>query len=348
VRQGVHRAAAVPAVALAVALTGTGCGPVLEELDPGPPSAEVLALAEEMAPTDAGREAFLESRPQLVAQEAVDRACLGARGEGWWGCYTNYFDTPRILLYDLPDDRLHGYLVGSATWALLGAAYDSLGDLARAEVDGLVQAEVDALPPDHPVREDVDRATDGDLRSVGWQGFAVLGSSIPTALAPALEARYAEFLTDRVATVGIEQANVDALDALSADLAARWDAQAATEQANVEARSALEADASSLELTRTSYNASVEEYNASSPDQRSRSTARWTLWDGTVVESQPMGDALTAVREHLEWAAADQRARREPLDAADVAAAASREELDAVAADLDELWALLGPSQDED
>jgi len=293
VRQGVHRAAAA---VIAVALTAAGCGAVLEPVDPGPPSAEVLALAEEMAPTDAGREAFLDRHPRLASHEEVDRACLGAPGEpGRWGCTTG---ARQFVLYDVPDDRLHGYL---------------------------------------------DDVTHGDARTAGWQAFAVLGSSLPGALSPALEARYAQFLTDRVATVGIERATADAQETLSIDLAARYAAQATTEQADATARAVLELDAAGLAATRASYNASVEQYNAAAPELRARWTSSWTLWDGTVVETQQTSDTLAAVRDHLELAAQDQQARRAALDAADAAASASRAELDAEAADLEALWALLGP-----
>lgn len=332
-RRGRPRARRTTAVLVALAVLA-GCAPGDGLLSWDQPSADALALADDLGLTEDGRALFLAHHPALVGQPEVEDACLDAGVDGIQGCYVSG-DAPAILLVDRPDELGHDAMLATAAWGLLMAAYERIDTFDRPGVDALVQAGIDALPPDHAVRATLAASPAQDPLTTRAQAFAVLGSTLVDPLDPALEQQYARWLTDRTAVVTRAQTVAAQLEATAAELAVAWADQVATEQANAAARDQLAADRRSLDQARQRYNAAVEEYNAMTPEQRAGSSSSWTLWDGTQIPMQPMGDALAAVRSHLEAAPAQLDARQAALDQADAEASAARVALEARQADLD-------------
>ncbi|HMO10882.1 MAG TPA: hypothetical protein PKB06_05130, partial [Actinotalea sp.] len=278
-----------------------------------------------------------------VEEECADALHL----ENLIGCYRGG-DVRSIVVYDVPDERVHDAVLSTVAWGLLMAAWEQVDTFDRAALDLLMQARLDAEPPDSDLAAAVADAAADDPAAARAQAFATVGSRLDEALDPALEAVYARWFSDRVAAVAAGQAPYSLVDATAAELDEAWEAQSALESANAQSRAQLTSDRASLDAAMDRYNEAAAEYNALTPAQRSASTSSWTLWDGTVIPMQPSGDTLAAVREHLVAAPTTFDAREAALAEADAAAAASRADLEAREADLDAMLDALWPDESGD
>lgn len=308
------------------------------------PKADVVALADDLGLTEAGRRLFLGAGPVLAPAERVEEACAptphGAAAIN--GCYVDG-DAGAIVIRALPDPRLRDIELGTALWGLLMAGYDHLGTLERPAVDTLVQGVLDALPPDSAVRTDIATRAAEDPAAAAQQAFAIVGGRDTEPLPPDLEAVYARWLTDRAVTAAREDAVYASLAATSAELTLAWDAQVAQESAHAAARAQLESDRQGLDSNRATYTRLADDYNALSPEARATARITWDLGDGMSVDDQPTGDALAAIREHLMALPAQLDARAAELDRADAADATARSALEARTQDAAALAQLATP-----
>jgi len=157
-----------------------------------PPSAQVVALAEEATMTDAGKALFYGTDP-----EVLDAATFAGRcPAGAVGCYS----ATSIVVYEPADARLHGWVVTVAAHEMLHAAYDSLSPDDRRQVDVLLAATVARLDPDDVLLAQVDASVGEYEQSRTSEQFAYVGSQLAD-IDPQLEQVYARFLTDRQAVV---------------------------------------------------------------------------------------------------------------------------------------------------
>lgn len=174
--------------------------PALRDLAdvPEPPQQGVSDVMARMALTEEGEKVFLSTRPLLV--EDIDTAC-GAEEDadedfGTLGCY---YSTDRIYIYSDPGTWDDDLTVVTAAHELLHAMYARLDADERDRIDALVDDEVDRLPSDHPVHDQIDASVGNHEAGRADEQYAYLGAEIfpRGGFSAELEAEYARTFTDR-------------------------------------------------------------------------------------------------------------------------------------------------------
>jgi len=169
---------------------------------PGTLQPELVEIAEHMQLTEEGTQAFIESRPRLADADEVAEAC----GATFHGCFsgsadTRSFDTIVILRPD--PSKPATQMVTIAAHELLHAVYVRLDDSERQRVDELLATEIQRVPLDDPVHEQIAASVGGDESSLTTELFAYLGTQFMPAggMAAELEGVYARYFIDREAVV---------------------------------------------------------------------------------------------------------------------------------------------------
>lgn len=317
------------------------------------PDADVVALADAAHLSEAGREIFYRTEPELLDAAGFAGRCAGEHRAGAEdaegaedgtavGCYLPGDDA--IVLYRPADERLFPWLVETAAHELLHAAWTRLDAAERTALEAPLEAAVAGLPADAAVLGQIAGSVGDEPASRPTELFAYLGTQQPVGtLTDDLEAVYARFVADRAGLVGQHTAWQAVLDGARADAQAAVDAAQAAENA----RAVAVGDAETLRAAVTTYRASLEEEQAAAdaqPEVTARSTATWTWWDGTALGPAPTAEVLAAAADLL---ARDEAALAE-RDAAVAAATAEADRLRVSSeqriADHDALRAQLDPT----
>ncbi|MCL2423641.1 MAG: hypothetical protein FWD11_07100 [Micrococcales bacterium] len=178
------------------------------------PAPQVVALASEATMTELGRALFYAHHPQVLDAAGFAGRCP----DGAVGCYSA--GATSIVVYEPDDQRLHGWVVTVAAHEMLHAAYSSLDEAERHDVDKLLALTMDALAPDDPLRFQVEASVDGHEDSRRTEQFAYIGTQVAQ-VDPRLEAVYARYFADRQVVVGAYTTTGSMLAAMNADLAAQ-------------------------------------------------------------------------------------------------------------------------------
>ncbi|WP_456819435.1 hypothetical protein [Cellulomonas sp. URHB0016] len=277
-------------------MTGVEVPPALRQVPP--PTAEVVALADEAHLSDEGRELLYGARPELLDAAGFVGRCEEThaagrlRGDGAVGCYQPGDDT--IVAYVPADPRLRGFVVETVAHETLHAAWTRLTAAEQAEVTPLLEAEVAALDAGAPLHEQLAGSVGDHPETRPTELFAYVGTQVwrDGGLSPRLEAVYARFVADRAALVAVHTGFLATLDAMRAEIEAAYAAVVASEEANATARAQYDADAGALEYYRSEYQAKVAEVAAMSPDRRQRLELSWQWWDGTDMPMAPADETL--------------------------------------------------------
>lgn len=303
------------------------------------PTAEVVALADRIQLTEAGRELLYSLRPELTDAAAVAEACGGPErrvaasvpdgGTTPLGCYVRSFAGRHIILYDPLDERLAGMVVTTSAHELLHAVYDALPATEQSELDALLEAELARVAVDDPVRLQIDSSVGSHGSSVGTERFAYLGSQVELdgGFAAKLEEVYGRYFLDRHALVQVFRETDAVVPTIIGELDAAWAALAAEEQGNLDARATYESATASHEADLAAYNEEVARYNALPAQEQARWSVTRTAADGTTT-TVPWAQSLAEWAQELDAAAADLAARGPALDAAEAATAAKRADLE--------------------
>lgn len=205
VAAGLGTAAAI--VGMLFLTTPGGENPLAAIFDSAP-SAEVVALADQMHLTDEGRAIFYDTRPELLSgTEFADRCQTGSEAQTVGdfhtvGCYAG---TDRIVILESSDPSLHAETVTTAAHELLHAAYFRLGSDERRDLDVRLEAAVATIPAGNLVHAQIASSVGDDPSALGTERFAYLGTQITT-LSPELETVLARFIADRPALVAVNSA----------------------------------------------------------------------------------------------------------------------------------------------
>lgn len=315
-----------------------------------PPTAEVVALADEAHLSDEGRDVFYATSPELLDAAAFAGRCTeghastAVRAGGAVGCYLP--STGSIVLYQPADARLRGFVVETAAHEMLHAAWERLTDGERTDLEPLLESEVALLAADDPIHEQLTGSVGDHPENRPTELFAYVGTQVwrDGGLAPELEATYSRFIADRAALVAVHDGWQGTLDQLSADLEAASQALTDQEYANATARAQLQAETAAVDSYRDAYLEKQAEVSALPADERARLRLSWVWWDGTELSMQPADDTLAAAADLLARDDAAMAARAAELDTADAAAAAERTRVEGLVTDLRALQAQLDPA----
>lgn len=331
-------------------------GPVPE------PSADVAALAEQMALTPAGRDVFYRTHPELVGDEILT-LCAGVHGsdaepsaseqaddaagevEGGavtMGCYRPATD--RMYLFAPGDDRLAGFTITFAAHELLHAVYGRMPPEQQRTVDELVATETARIPADDPVLAQIDASVGDDESRRGNEQFAYLGSQVllDGGFSPELEALYAQIFADRAALVAVHVESIAVLDGVQAEVDAAWRQVVDAEAAAGQARAQWNADQSWYDQALEQYTSDLAQYEATPASERDAYVVNFTTFSGE--RRQTSWDEYLRVRAaELDILAADLAAREPAIIEQEAAAAALRAQTEALTADANALFAAAFP-----
>jgi len=335
-------------IAAAVEQVGGELPPALRPVPP--PTAELVALADEAHLSDEGRQLLYGSRPELLDLAAFAGRCTDGHAaspvlhEGAVGCYDPGSGT--IAVYAPADPRLRGFVVETVAHETLHAAWTRLTDSEQAEVTPLLEAEVAALPAGDPMPQQIAGSVDDHPETRPTELFAYVGTQVwrDGGLSPRLEAVYGRFVADRAALVAVHTGFLAQLDTTRADIEAAYRAVVATEEADAVSRAQYDADAEALEFYRREYQAKAAEVAAMPADRRERLRLSWQWWDGTDLPMAPADETLATAAALLARDDVELPARQAAIVAATDAATAERARVDALRADFEALQAQLDPA----
>lgn len=176
----------------------------------------MVQLAEKAGMSDHGRKLFLGTRPQLLDQQALAKACAGISDSPditVLGCYDH--SQNRIYLRDM-DSRFDGVEVTTAAHEMLHVAYTELPQAQRDRVDELVQAEAyfahgSELNDDMATYASLDADVQADER------HAFIGSKYDVRDGE-LARHYASYFADRTKPIQANAVIETAFDELAADI----------------------------------------------------------------------------------------------------------------------------------
>lgn len=249
---------------------------------------DIVAIADATGMSADGRLIFLASTPEVEDADRFNEDC-SVESEGTLGCY----DGHDIYIFAVTDPRLQGTIEVTAAHEMLHAAYQRLSADEKSEVDALVAAAVETLPPDDRVFTDMQSYPQSQWPD---EWHSRLGTEFAD-LSPELERHYARYFDDRSLVLELNEAStalldeleqqldalaaeVDALDEVVAERSAAYDAALAEYTADVDAfnakadsggfasqaefdsaRAALVARQKALENERAALNAQIDHYN---------------------------------------------------------------------------------------
>ena len=354
-----------PAVVAIVLLAALGAASWLSEGAPGlprgivsaletrlapAPSADVVGLADAAHLSDEGRDLFYGTRPRVLGAAAFAGQCADtqllrrASAPGTVGCFQEGANS--IVLYAPADARLHGSVVEAAAHETLHAAWASLSADEQTQLTPLLEVEVAAVAGDDSIHARIEASVGQQPQSRPTELFAYVGTTVTRAggLAPALEAVYARFISDRAALVAVHTGEEALLTAMGADIEAASRALATVEAANAQHRAQYVADSASVDYYRQAYEAKAAEVAALPAGQRARLQLGWGWWDGTEL---PMASAATTLAAAAALLARDEvalPARAAALQVDEGSAAAERVRVQGLIADLQALQTQLDPA----
>lgn len=176
----------------------------------------MVQLADDAGMNEHGRKLFLGTRPQLLDQAALAKACAGVMDGPditVFGCYDH--GQNRIYLRDM-DSRFDGVEVTTAAHEMLHVAYHELSDVERERIDGLVKAE-SAIRQNEGLDEDIAtyEGVSDDVRRDELHAF--IGSEYDI-YHEELDTHYAQYFSDRAKPVQANAGVERAFDELSDDI----------------------------------------------------------------------------------------------------------------------------------
>lgn len=326
------------------------------------PSTEIAALADQLTLTDAGRDTFYRTYPQLVGDDVLD-VCAGAHhatpapsatgtpdadtqpsGDGvTMGCYTG---ADRIFLFQSSDERLRGFTVTFAAHELLHAVYERMDDAERDRIDALVAAEVERVPTDDPVHAQIAGSVRGDDTKLGTERFAYLGSQIELdgGFSPELEEIYGRVFSDRAAVTAIYRDSVNLLSTVRSDVESAWARVIEAETAAGQARAQYNADQAWYTAALEQYTSSLAEYNAKPEAERENYVVTFTTRDGRSIRTS-WTEFLQLRSAELDTLRADLDAREPRIAEQESAAAALRAQTQAATDDANALFDAAFPTR---
>jgi hypothetical protein len=179
------------------------------------PSAAVESIAHGSRMTEEGRFLFLASRPAVEPAELFDTSCASEQeGSGILGCYLPTGRT--IHLFDVTDDRLAGLEDVVGAHEMLHAAWDRMNTLDRQLLIPDLEAAASVLAGNADFASRMAYYAKAEPGERDNELHSIIGTEVAS-IAPALQAHYAQYFTDRGAVVALHEKS----DAVFTDLQAR-------------------------------------------------------------------------------------------------------------------------------
>lgn len=233
------------------------------------PSSEVKAMADAATMVGRGRDMFYVSEPEVKEKEDFNSTCTDTGEKSIvLGCYK----AQRIYIYNVTDAKLNGVKEVTAAHEMLHAAYERLNGQERADVNDMLQVQL-ANTKDDRLNGLITLYNEQEPGQLLNEMHSILGTEF-RGLAPALEAYYQQYFSDRSKIVSYSEA-YEAIFTDSRNRIADYDAQLESLQSQISSnttlidqqKSSLATQNSQLDALRSSnpsaYNKAVPEYNAS-------------------------------------------------------------------------------------
>lgn len=179
------------------------------------PSAAAESIADGSRMTANGRFLFFASKPAVEPAALFDSSCASEQeGSGILGCYLPTGRT--IHLFDVTDERLAGLEDVVGAHEMLHAAWDRMNTLERQQLIPELEAAASRLSGNADFTSRMAYYAKAEPGEHDNELHSIIGTEVAS-IGPALEAHYAQYLTDRGAVVALHEKS----DAVFTDLQAR-------------------------------------------------------------------------------------------------------------------------------
>ena len=315
-----------------------------------PPSADVVALADEAHLSAAGKALFYGTNPKILGAGAFAGQCGDGQAQralsagSIVGCFEQGSNS--IVLYEPADPRLHGSVVTSAAHETLHAAWAQLTAAQQSELTPLLSAEVASIPTADPIHEQIAGSVGTHPDHLPTEMFAYVGTQDwrTGGLAPQLEAAYARVISDRAALVAVYTGWNGMLDKMATDIQSASQALATRQTAHAQSQAQYDADAASVDYYRKAYQAKVAQVAAMPASQQARLELSWVWWDGTKLPMAPAKVTLASAAALLARDDAALPQREAALQSEAAAIAAEHARVQSLVSELQGLQNQLDPS----
>lgn len=163
------------------------------------PPAEIVAMADRTAMSDAGRRTFYVSQPGLEDAQDFRTICgNNEQGTAVLGCYSSQ----RIHIFNVSDQQLDGIREVTAAHEMLHAAYERMSSEEQASLAPLLEAEYQILSKDSAFSDRMAYYAKVEPGERENELHSIIGTEV-TSISPELEAHYAKYFTDRQVVVAL-------------------------------------------------------------------------------------------------------------------------------------------------
>lgn len=155
------------------------------------PSTEIAALATDAGLSDQGRDYFYVSDPQINDKQNFNDNCPFEEQTIVLGCY----DGLNIYILEIDEPQLDGVETVTAAHEMLHAAYERLDDTERAEVDRMVNEQLEQTT-NQRIKDLIAEYDQNDKALINNELHSILPTEL-TDLIPELEEYYSKLFDDR-------------------------------------------------------------------------------------------------------------------------------------------------------
>lgn len=207
------------------------------------PTEEIAGFVDRTTMNEKAEFLFYASRPSLEATQAFNDKCSRIeKSTAILGCY----DSDRIYIYNVPDQKLDGIREVTSAHEMLHAAYLRMGDAERNMVNALVEAEYAKLSGDGDFAERMAFYARTEPGERDNELHSIIGTEVAN-VSVELEEHYKKYFTDRGQVVALHSQYAS----IFAELQIRSE----------ELSNQLTALKESIEISTATYNLQVKQLN---------------------------------------------------------------------------------------
>lgn len=272
--------------------------------------AEIVALADSAAMSDAGRRDFYVANPQIDDKQSFGQHCPVSELSLVLGCYNR----SRIYILRVERSQLGNVMSVTAAHEMLHSVYEDLSTSERRRLNQLLDAEF-KNSTDQKLRDlmaEYERAEPGERYN---ELHSILGTQVAS-LSPELEQHYARYFTNRAQVVvafkayeGVFEDLERQIDGLSAQITALRD-QLDDLEATINSKQ-QELETLNAQMDRLRASGQIQDYNALVP----RQNALVREYNGLVGQYKDLVALHNSKVDQLNQLALEQNELVESLDA---------------------------------
>ncbi len=247
------------------------------------PSATVEQYVAAAGMSDEGKFLFYASQPTIQENPIFNTTCSNVEENfGVLGCY--FPSQKSIYLFDVTDERLAGIEEVVAAHEMLHAAWDRTSASEQARLAPLLEAEAERMKDDPEFATTLEFYAKTEPGERSNELHSIIGTEFTT-LSPELEEHYAQYFTDRAATVALHEKS-NAVFTAQQDASKKLVAELDALRANIDT------DYASYNSGYDALNSDIDSFNARADNGDFRSVAQFNNERAELLDRQTSLNAL--------------------------------------------------------